>query len=152
MSRGTAGKVEIGRFDVRSADGTSLAVRVEGDGPPLVLVRGGGRRCPHGPAGCAVGALLRGRLRHRRHLLTNKVHHLVLYEPGLGITDPAGSIEAIEEAVAAGDKEAATLAVLVGIVETTPEDVDSLRASPRWSALLADPAMVATVIRQFVSS
>lgn len=30
----------LGKFDVRSADGTSLAVWVDGDGPPLVLVHG----------------------------------------------------------------------------------------------------------------
>ena len=40
MSRGTATKAETRRFDVRSADGTSLAVWVDGDGPPLVLVHG----------------------------------------------------------------------------------------------------------------
>ncbi len=28
------------RFDVRSADGTSLAVLVDGHGPPLVMVHG----------------------------------------------------------------------------------------------------------------
>jgi pimeloyl-ACP methyl ester carboxylesterase len=37
---GTAAGVETGRFDVRSADGTSIAVWVEGSGPPLVLVHG----------------------------------------------------------------------------------------------------------------
>lgn len=30
----------MSRFDVQSADGTSLAVWVDGDGPPLVLVHG----------------------------------------------------------------------------------------------------------------
>jgi pimeloyl-ACP methyl ester carboxylesterase len=35
-----AAGVETGRFDVRSADGTSIAVWVEGSGPPLVLVHG----------------------------------------------------------------------------------------------------------------
>jgi pimeloyl-ACP methyl ester carboxylesterase len=34
------GRVEAGRFDVRSADGTSIAVWVEGDGPALVMVHG----------------------------------------------------------------------------------------------------------------
>jgi pimeloyl-ACP methyl ester carboxylesterase len=69
--------------------------------------------------------------------LTNDVHHLVLYEPGLGIAYPAGSIEAIEEAVAAGDMESAILAVPVGIVGMAEEEVDSLRSSPRWPTLLA---------------
>jgi pimeloyl-ACP methyl ester carboxylesterase len=40
MSRGTAAEARTSRFDVRSADGASLAVWVDGDGPPLVLVHG----------------------------------------------------------------------------------------------------------------
>ena len=35
-----SGRVETGRFDVRSADGTSIAVWVEGEGPALVMVHG----------------------------------------------------------------------------------------------------------------
>lgn len=50
-------------------------------------------------AGCAMGGAA----------LTRKVHYLlVLYEPGLGIAYPAGSVERIEEAVAAGDAEPRT--------------------------------------------
>jgi pimeloyl-ACP methyl ester carboxylesterase len=186
--RGTAAEAETRRFDVRSADGTSLAVWADGDGPPLVLVHGslsdhttfdllaealrtsvttfsmdrrgfgasgdaagyaierefedvaavveavaartGGPAALWGHsygAGCAMGGTT----------LTSNVHHLVLYEPGLGIPYPAGSIEAIEEAVAAGDVETALLAVLVGIVGMTKEEVGSLRSSPRWPTLLA---------------
>jgi hypothetical protein len=33
-------RIETGRFDVRSADGTSIAVWVEGEGPALVMVHG----------------------------------------------------------------------------------------------------------------
>ena len=42
MRPGTAAAagVETGRFEVPSADGTSIAVWVEGSGPPLVLVHG----------------------------------------------------------------------------------------------------------------
>jgi pimeloyl-ACP methyl ester carboxylesterase len=78
-------------------------------------------------AGCAMGGTL----------LTNKVHQLVLYEPGLGNAYPPGSIEAIEQAVAAGDMETALQAVLVGIVEMTQEEVDTLRSSSRWPTHLA---------------
>jgi pimeloyl-ACP methyl ester carboxylesterase len=78
-------------------------------------------------AGCAMGGAA----------LTGNVRRLVLYEPGLGIAYPAGSIEAIEATVAAGDMEAAIVAVLVGILEMTREDVGALRASPRWPVLLA---------------
>jgi 3-oxoadipate enol-lactonase len=41
MTRATSGdRASARRFDVRSVDGTSLAVWVEGSGPPLVLVHG----------------------------------------------------------------------------------------------------------------
>ena len=188
MSRGTAPDVATRRFDVRSADGTSLAVWVEGDGPPLVLVHGS--LCDHtvfdplvhelrdsvttfsmdrrgfgasgdtaayalqrefedvaavvdavaartgGPvalwghsygAGCAMGGAA----------LTTHLHQLVLYEPGLGLAYPRGSIEQVEEAVAAGDMEAAVVTVLTAILEMTEEDVAATRASARWPILLA---------------
>jgi pimeloyl-ACP methyl ester carboxylesterase len=175
------------RFDVRSADGTPLAVWVEGHGPPLVLVHGSlADHSTFGPlvaelgdamttfamdrrgfgasgdaagyaigrefedvaavvdavaartgrpvalwghsygAGCAIGAAL-----------TGGVHRLVLYEPGLGIAYPPGSIEEIEAAVAAGDLETALLAVLTGVVGMTREEIAALRSSPRWPVLLA---------------
>lgn len=69
--------------------------------------------------------------------LTNNVHHLVLYEPSLGLTYPSGSIEAIEDAVAAGDMETAIVAVLVGILEMTEEEIDSMRQGPLWPVRLA---------------
>jgi pimeloyl-ACP methyl ester carboxylesterase len=185
----SGGAAAVGtRFEVRSADGTSLAVWVEGQGPPLVLVHGS--MCDHtafdplvaelrqdmttfavdrrgfgasgdvagyalerefedvaavveavavrtgGPvalwghsygAGCAMGAAA----------LTGAVHRLILYEPGLGIAYPAGSIEEVESAVAAGDLERALLLVLVGIVGATDEEVAALRSSPRWATMLA---------------
>lgn len=40
MSSLSAGAAESNRFDVQSADGTPIAVWVEGEGPPLVLVHG----------------------------------------------------------------------------------------------------------------
>jgi pimeloyl-ACP methyl ester carboxylesterase len=177
-----------GRFDVRSADGTPLAVWVEGHGPPLVLVHGSladhstfdplvaelgdamttfamdrrgfgasgdaagyaiGREFEDVAAvvdavaartgrpvalwghsygaGCAIGGAA----------LTGGVHRLVLYEPGLGIAYPPGSIEEIEAAVAAGNLEAALLAVLAGVVGMTREEIAALRSSPRWPVLLA---------------
>lgn len=181
------------RFGVRSADGTPLAVWVEGQGPPLVLVHGS--MCDHtasdplvaelrdtmttfamdrrgfgasgdaagyalerefedvaavveavaartgGPvalwghsygAGCAMGGAA----------LTGAVHHLVLYEPGLGIPYPAGSIEEVEAALAAGDAETALLLVLAGIVGMTDEEIASLRSGPRWPTMLASAPTV----------
>ncbi|HEX5879811.1 MAG TPA: alpha/beta hydrolase [Actinomycetota bacterium] len=181
------------RFGVRSADGAPLAVWVEGQGPPLVLVHGS--MCDHtasdplvaelrdtmttfamdrrgfgasgdaagyalerefedvaavveavaartgGPvalwghsygAGCAMGGAA----------LTGAVHHLVLYEPGLGIPYPAGSIEEVEAALAAGDAETALLLVLAGIVGMTDEEIASLRSGPRWPTMLASAPTV----------
>jgi pimeloyl-ACP methyl ester carboxylesterase len=188
MSRGTVAEVETGRFDVRSADGTSIAVWAEGAGPPLVLVHGsltdhttfaplvaelrGGLttfsmdRRGYGASGDAPGyaigrefedvaavvdavAASTGRpvtlFGHSYGAgtamggaaLTDRLHQLVLYEPGLGVAYPPGSIEEIEAAVAAGDLETALLAVLAEIVGLTPEEVAALRSSPRWPVLLA---------------
>lgn len=41
MSPRSSSDVEAERFDVRSTDGTSIAVWADGDGPPLVVVHGG---------------------------------------------------------------------------------------------------------------
>jgi pimeloyl-ACP methyl ester carboxylesterase len=189
MSRSSASDIEAERFDVRSADGTSLAVWVEGDGPPLVLVHGAmqdhtgsallvealrddvttfamdrrGRGASAEGTGdysierefadiaaavdavaaragrpvavwghsyganCAMGAAT----------LTGNVDRLVVYEPGLGYAYPAGSIDAVEDAVAAGDMDAAADALLFGILEMTEEEVDVLRSSPVWPSRLA---------------
>jgi pimeloyl-ACP methyl ester carboxylesterase len=40
MNRNSATEDRATRFDVQSADGTSVAVWVDGSGPPLVLVHG----------------------------------------------------------------------------------------------------------------
>ena len=118
------------RFDVRSADGTTLAAVVE-----AVADRTGGPVALWGHsygAGCALGGAA----------LTGAVHHLVLYEPGLGIPYPAGSIEAVEAALAAGDREAALLLVLVGIIGMRDEEIASLRSGPRWPTMLASAPTV----------
>jgi pimeloyl-ACP methyl ester carboxylesterase len=176
------------RLDVRSQDGTSLAVWVDGDGPALVLVHGSiadhttfdpfvevlrehhttfsmDRRgfgasgdgavyaierdfedvaavvdavaeLTAGPvalwghsygANCAMGAAT----------LTANVHHLVLYEPSLGLTYPRGCIDAIEAALAAGNRDAAITAVLRDILDMSAADVESMRAGPLWSVRLA---------------
>ena len=83
-------------------------------------------------AGCALGGAA----------LTGAVHRLVLYEPGLGIPYPAGSIEAVEAALAAGDREAALLLVLVGFIGMTDEEIASLRSGPRWPTMLASAPTV----------
>ena len=61
---------------------------------------------------------------------TANVHHLVLYEPSLGIPYPPGSIDRIEAALATGDHDAAIVAVLVDILEMTDEEIDDFRVEP----------------------
>ena len=182
-----------GRLDARSADGTPLAVWVEGEGPPLVLVHGS--MCDHtasdplvaelratmttfavdrrgfGASGDAAGYTLErefedvaavveavaaragGPLALWGHsygagcamggaALTGAVGRLVLYEPGLSIPYPAGSIEEVEAALAAGDAETALLLVLVGIVGMSHEVIASLRSGPRWPTMLASAPTV----------
>jgi pimeloyl-ACP methyl ester carboxylesterase len=178
------------RFDVQSADGTSLAVWLEGDGPPLVMVHGSVAdhttlaplvddlredmavfsmdRRGFGASGDAPGyaidrdfedvaavvdvvaARTGGPIALFGHsygascamggaALTQNIHHLVLYEPSLGLTYPPGSIEAVEEAVAAGDLDAAVAAMFVEILELTEEEIDAMRisATPSWETRIA---------------
>jgi pimeloyl-ACP methyl ester carboxylesterase len=197
-SRVNTAEATTRRFDVQSADGTSLAVWVEGVGPPLVLVHGSLQdhtasgllvhelqgsistfsmdRRGFGASGDAAGysierefedvaavvdsvaARTGGPVALWGHsygascamggaALTTNVHHLVLYEPSLGLAYPPGSIQSIEEKVAAGDMEGALLEVLVDIVGMTDEEVETVRSSPQmpWEARLAT---VPTVLRE----
>lgn len=65
------------------------------------------------------------------------VHHLVLYEPSLGLSYPAGAIEAAEAALEAGDRETAVVRMLFDVLEMSHQEIDELRSSPRWAQLLA---------------
>ena len=189
----SATRPPAGQFDVRSVDGTSLAVWIEGNGPPLVLVhgsiadhttfepfidvlrrewttysmdrRGFGASGDTGPYSIerdfedvaavvdAVAARTDGPVTLWGHSygancamggasLSGNVGHLVLYEPSLGLSYPAGSIERIEVALAAGDNEAAIVAVLVDILEMADEEIDAFRASPLWPVRLAAASTV----------
>lgn len=202
MGRADAASERADRFDVRSADGTSIAVWADGEGPPLVLVHGALNdhttdlpfvavlrdrlatfamdRRGRGESGdgaayaierefedvaavldavaartgmtvgvwghsygadCAMGAAT----------LTDSISHLVLYEPGLGFDCPEGAIEAVEQAVAAGDMEGALLAALVGIVGLTDEEIAFVRSSPAWPARLAAVPLLPREVRAEVS-
>lgn len=78
-------------------------------------------------AGCAMGGASG----------SPNVHHLVLYEPSLGLTYPPGAIDAAEAALAAGDREAALTLMLVDALEMSSDELDALRTSDRWANLLA---------------
>ena len=78
-------------------------------------------------ANCAMGGAA----------LTGAVHHLVLYEPSLGLRYPPGAIEGIEAALAAGDREGAIVAVLADVLELTDDEIDAMRSSPLWPVRLA---------------
>jgi pimeloyl-ACP methyl ester carboxylesterase len=176
------------RFEVRSGDGTTLAVWVDGDGPPLVMVHGS--LCDHtrfdllvgelrdglttfamdrrgfGASGDAAGYSLEREFEDVAAVvdavaartgkpvalwghsygagcamggaaLTGNVSHLVLYEPGLGLTYPADSIRAVETALAGGDNEAAIRLVFIDILGMTEADVDAMRSDPFWPVRLA---------------
>ncbi len=78
-------------------------------------------------ANCAMGGAAR----------TGSVHHLVLYEPSLGLRYPPGVIDRIEAALAEGDPEAAIVMVLVEILGLTDDEVEAMRAIPLWHTRLA---------------
>jgi hypothetical protein len=87
-------------------------------------------------AGCALGGAA----------LTGAVHRLVLYEPGLGIPYPAGSIEAVELLAGAESHAAlkeATGRALAAIPGARVEVLDG----HAHLAHRTDPAMVAAVVR-----
>jgi pimeloyl-ACP methyl ester carboxylesterase len=74
-------------------------------------------------ADCAMGAAA----------LTPNIHCLVLYEPGLGMPFPEGAVEAVQAALAAGDKETAAVALMARVVEMTDEEVEYVRSLPTWT-------------------
>jgi hypothetical protein len=73
--------------------------------------------------------------------LTSNIHHLILYEPGLGLAYPTGSIQGIEDALAAGDREAAIF-IASGALDLTEDERDAFQD---------EPAAVAAIIRQFTA-
>jgi len=78
-------------------------------------------------ANCAMGGAT----------LTRNVHHLVCYEPSFGLRYPEGSLARIDAALERGDREAAIVEVLTGILEMTADEVEALRANPLWATRLA---------------
>jgi pimeloyl-ACP methyl ester carboxylesterase len=178
----------VNRFDVHSADGTPIAVWVEGQGPALVMVHGSIAdhttfepfveilrhgfttfsmdRRGFGASGDtakysieldfedvaavvdAVAARTGGPVALWGHSygancamgganLTGNVHHVVLYEPSLGLPYPPGSVDTIEAALARGEHDTAIVTALVDILEMTDDEIDAFRANPLWPVRLA---------------
>jgi pimeloyl-ACP methyl ester carboxylesterase len=186
------------RSEVKSGDGGSIAIWVEGDGPPLVLVHGsvsdhtvfaplvgelqneftifamdrrgfGASRDDPGysaerefsdvaavvdavaaqtgepvvlfgsswGASCALGAA--------RDLPSLRA--LVLYEPSLGLRYPPGSIDRMEERVAAGDNEGAIVEMAAQIAGLTEDEIAERRAAPNWQERVATAPTMAREAR-----
>jgi pimeloyl-ACP methyl ester carboxylesterase len=188
MSQPTGSGVTTNRLEVRSADGTRLAVWADGDGPALVLVHGapsdhatfdplvqelrrdfttfGMDRRGSGGSGDTLPYAVEREFEDVAAVVdtvaarsgspvalwghsyganpamggaarTGNVGHLILYEPSFGLRHPAGSIDAIEAAVASGDREAAIRAALVDTGAMTDAEFDDFKRSPRWPKVLA---------------
>ncbi len=62
---------------------------------------------------------------------------LVLYEPSLGLRYPPGSIDRMEERVAAGDNEGAIVEMATQIAGLTEDEIAERRAAPNWPERVA---------------
>jgi pimeloyl-ACP methyl ester carboxylesterase len=182
------------RIDVRAPDGISLAVWVEGSGPPLVMVHGSMQdhtisaalvaelsagittfamdRRGFGASGdgaeytierefgdiAAVVDAVAARVERPVALWghsyganlamggaarTEHVSHLVLYEPSLGLTYPAGWLENLQHVAAAGDHEGAIIMVFRDVLEFTDDQIEALRSAPEWAGRVATATTVA---------
>ena len=185
------------QWDVSTSDGGTVAVWIEGDGPPWVVVHGsisdhtafdplvgelrstftvfamdrrGFGASPDGSgysadrefgdvasvvqavverigepvvlfghswgASCALGAASQ---------LTS-LRALILYEPSLGLRSPPGSLDRIEERLAAGDHEGAVIEVLVS-AGMTEDEIAERRAAPNWPDRVATAPTIAREAR-----
>lgn len=84
-------------------------------------------------ANCAMGGAAR----------TPNLHHVVLYEPSLGMRFAPGALDAIDAAIAVGDLERAIVIVLAEVLEMSQGDVAEMKASPLWAMRLASAATLA---------
>lgn len=64
--------------------------------------------------------------------LTSAVHAAVAYSPGFGGTYPEGALDALDQAVASGDLDAALRVVFRDIIGMTEDDIETLSQSPTW--------------------
>lgn len=69
-------------------------------------------------------------------LLIPRLRHLILYEPALSGVPPE-AIARLEALLEAGDREGAVLTMFREIVEMPPDEIEYLRASPNFPAMVA---------------
>jgi pimeloyl-ACP methyl ester carboxylesterase len=62
---------------------------------------------------------------------------LLLYEPSLGLRYPPGSVDRMEERIAAGDYEGAIVEMATKIAGFTEDQIAERRAAPNWSQRVA---------------
>jgi len=79
--------------------------------------------------------------------LTDHVSHLMLYEPSLGVTYPAGWHDKVQQAVADGDHEGAIIMVFRDVLEFTDDQIEVMRATPGWAGRVATATTVAREAR-----
>ena len=69
----------------------------------------------------------------------------LLYEPSMGMRYPPGSIDRIEERIAAGDNEGAIVELATRIAGLTEDQIAERRAAPNWSQRVATAP---TIVRE----
>lgn len=79
--------------------------------------------------------------------LTDAISYLILYEPGLGLEYPGGSIDAIDAAVADGDPDRALSIIYTEILQMSGDELAKRRASPSWEGQLATAPTLAREAR-----
>lgn len=77
-------------------------------------------------ASCAMGAAAR----------SEKVSHLILYEPSLGMSYPPGWLAAMEKERAAGNLEKVIQSLVLDVLRGTEADLTELREGPKWAQCL----------------
>lgn len=79
-------------------------------------------------------------------LLIPRLRHLILYEPALSGASPEAIVR-LEALLDTGDREAVVLALFREIVEMPPDEIEYLRASPNFPAMVVAAHTVSRELR-----
>ena len=113
----------------QSADNSSYSLAREAEDIVAVVES---RKRPVAVLGHSFGGVAAYEAAH----LSRRIDRLLLYEPPVGLSDHAAILSRMEAQIAAGEREAATIAFFRDIVRQTPEEIASMRARPSWSAIV----------------